>query len=79
MGFEGLLFVPGQNNGVGLALFWKIKHMAKVPAYSKNFIDVDVDLFQKKKLKEKHKTFVKQSHESILSDIFFTCVIYFLL
>lgn len=48
MGFEGLLFVPGQNNGVGLALFWKIKHMAKVPAYSKNFIDVDVDLFQKK-------------------------------
>ncbi|XP_073119607.1 uncharacterized protein [Henckelia pumila] len=44
MDFEGLFYVPGLNNGGGLALLWKHKHMAKLLAFSSNFIDVEVTI-----------------------------------
>ena len=30
MGYEGLFFMPGVNNGGGLALFWKERGMASL-------------------------------------------------
>lgn len=42
MGFEGMFAVLGNHSGGGIALLWREQHMAKLLAYSSNFIDVMV-------------------------------------
>lgn len=44
MGYERLFMVSGVNNGGGIALFWQENNMAKLMAYSANFIDVSVSI-----------------------------------
>lgn len=40
--FQGLCFVPGINNGGGLAFLWRNRDTVNLNSYSANFIDVKI-------------------------------------
>ena len=44
MGFEGLLYVDNVGSSGGLALIWRDKNMAQLIAFSKNHINIVINI-----------------------------------